>query len=94
MTIRFNRSILRVTKEKTTTERGQTMKMTLKAARVNRGFTQKEAAVLLDISEATISNYERGISSPDVGVLKRIEALYEVQYNDIVFLSLKSNLIV
>ena len=70
------------------------MKMTLKAARVNRGFTQKEAAVLLDISEATISNYERGISSPDVGVLKRIEALYEIQYNDIVFLSLKSNLIV
>ena len=47
------------------------MAITLKAARVNAGFNQKEAAIMLKISEYTLSNYERGISYPDVPVLKR-----------------------
>lgn len=70
------------------------MTMTLKAARVNKGLTQKQAASLLGVSEATIVNYERGKSYPGVDVLKRIERLYEIQYKDIVFLHLKSDLTV
>ena len=60
--------------------------MTLKAARVNAGLTQKKAAEMLGISEYTLINYEKGKSSPDVRVLKKIENLYGVPYHRIIFL--------
>lgn len=60
--------------------------ITLKAARVNKGLTQKKAAEMLGISEYTLMNYEKGKSSPDVRVLKKIENLYEVPYHKIIFL--------
>lgn len=60
--------------------------MTLKAARVNAGLTQKKAAEMLGISEYTLINYEKGKSSPDVHVLKKIEILYGVPYHRIIFL--------
>jgi len=63
------------------------MAITLKAARVNKNLSQKEAAKLLKLSEYTLSNYERGISFPDVPVIKRIEEIYGLSYNDIIFLS-------
>ena len=62
------------------------MQMTLRAARVNKGLTQKEAAESLEISLNTLSNYECGKSFPDVPVIQRIEKLYEISYNDIIFL--------
>lgn len=60
--------------------------ITLKAARVNKGLTQKDAAKMLGISEYTLINYEKGKSSPDVHVLKKIENLYGVPYHRIIFL--------
>ena len=60
--------------------------MTLKAARVNAGLTQKKAAEMLGISEYTLINYEKGKSSPDVHVLKKIESLYGIPYHRIIFL--------
>lgn len=62
------------------------MAITLKAARVNRGYTQREAAVLIDVTEDTISNWERGKSFPNVPQLKKIEEVYGVTYNDLIFL--------
>lgn len=62
------------------------MAITLRAARINSQLTQKEAAEKLGISEKTLSNYENGISFPDVPVIQRIELLYNVGYNDIIFL--------
>lgn len=62
------------------------MAITLKAARVNKNLSQKEAAKLLKLSEYTLSNYERGISFPDVPVIKRIEEIYGLSYNEIIFL--------
>nr|DAR78670.1 MAG TPA: helix-turn-helix domain protein [Caudoviricetes sp.] len=41
---------------------------------------------MLGISEYTLMNYEKGKSSPDVHVLKKIEKLYEVPYHKIIFL--------
>nr|DAU29930.1 MAG TPA: helix-turn-helix domain protein [Caudoviricetes sp.] len=41
---------------------------------------------MLGISEYTLINYEKGKSSPDVHVLKKIEKLYEVPYHKIIFL--------
>lgn len=59
--------------------------ITLKAARVNVGLTQKQAAKELQISEQTLSNYERGISYPDVPMVMAMENLYQVSYVDLDF---------
>lgn len=62
-------------------------KLTLKAARINKNLSQKEAAQLIGISEETLSNYERAKSFPDVPILKRIEKVYGVGYNSLIFLA-------
>ena len=62
------------------------MAITLKSARVNKGFTQAKAAELIGITVDTLSNYERGKSFPDVPIIKRIEEVYGVPYNDLIFL--------
>ena len=62
------------------------MAITLKSARVNKGLTQVKAAELIGITVDTLSNYERGKSFPDVPIIKRIEEVYGVPYNDLIFL--------
>lgn len=62
------------------------MPITLKAARLNKGYDQNEAAKLIGISPDTLSNYERGKTFPDVPILKKIEEVYNVKYDDINFL--------
>ena len=57
--------------------------ITLRAARVNAGYTQIRAAKKLGISVYTLANYERGNTFPDVPILKKIECLYKVPYKDI-----------
>ena len=59
--------------------------ISLKAARVNAGFTQKEAAKQLEIGESTLIKYEKGETFPTVPIIKRIEALYRVPYRKIIF---------
>jgi transcriptional regulator with XRE-family HTH domain len=59
--------------------------LTLKAARVNKGFSQRKAAKGLLINEATLSQYELGKRYPDVQVIKRMEILYGIEYKDINF---------
>lgn len=61
-------------------------KYTLKTIRVIRGYTQEQAASLIGISTDTLSNYERGKSYPDIPILKKIEDVYRVGYNDLIFL--------
>lgn len=65
-------------------------KYTLKTAREKAGLKQKEAAEKLNISVDTLSNYERGNTYPDVVMIKKIESLYSVNYNQIIFLALKN----
>lgn len=62
------------------------MGMTLKSARVNKKLTQQKAAKLLGIRVETLSNYENGRTFPDVPTIKKMEALYSVEYKDIDFL--------
>lgn len=61
------------------------MEITMKAARINAGYTQKEAAKLLKVSKDTVSNWERGKSYPDVTNLRDIERVYRVKYDDLIF---------
>ena len=62
------------------------MKLTLKAARTNKKLSQEKAAKLIGIGVDTLSNCERGITYPDVPILKKIEQVYNVEYKDIIFL--------
>lgn len=68
------------------------MKLTLKAARVNKGLTQKDAAKLMGVSRNVNSNWERQISFPDVLQVKRIEEVYGLQFQEIIFLPSESAL--
>lgn len=62
------------------------MAITLKAARMNKGYDQNTASKLIGISPDTLSNYERGKTFPDVPTIKKIEEVYEIRYDDINFL--------
>lgn len=70
------------------------MAITLKAARVNRGLTQKQAAKMLGITDKTLFNYEMGVSFPDVPMIDKILKLYNLKYDDINFLPRNDDLIV
>lgn len=62
------------------------MNLTLKAARVNKGLTQEEAAKLINVGKDTLGNWERGKTFPDVLHLKQIEKVYGISYDNIIFL--------
>ena len=61
------------------------MQVTLKAARVNRGITQQKAAESFGIRAATLSKYELGKAYPPIPTIKKMESLYGISYNDIIF---------
>lgn len=61
-------------------------KITLAAARVNAGFTQKEAALQLNVSNKTLGSWENGDSFPDALQIAQICELYDMPYDNIKFL--------
>ena len=61
-------------------------KMTLKAARVNKGLSQEQAAEMLGVTRNVVSNWERQLTFPDVVMLGKIEEVYGVSYADLIFL--------
>ena len=64
-------------------------RMTLRAARVNVGLSQKKAASLLGVSNCTLSKWERGVCMPKANQIESICNLYGVSYDMLIFLSLK-----
>ena len=56
--------------------------ITYKAARVNRGFTLKEASVILGIRPATLLNYEKGYTNPKSETLRKMANLYGCEVTD------------
>lgn len=62
------------------------LKITLEAARVNVGLTQKEAADALNISNKTLCNWENGVSFPTADKIPEICDLYGVSYDHLNFL--------
>ena len=70
------------------------VKISLRAARINAGYSQKEAADLLGISNKTLGNWENGITFPSADKIQAICNLYGVSYDNLNFLpadSLKAN---
>ncbi|HCT5213403.1 helix-turn-helix domain-containing protein [Enterococcus faecalis] len=70
------------------------MKVTLKGLRAMRNWTQREAAEAIGVSVETWANYEKGKTYPDVPVIKSIEKVFDVTYNDIIFSPLNYGLTV
>lgn len=61
-------------------------KITVKAARVNAGLNQKDAAKEIGVSNKTLGNWESGASFPTVDKVEIMCNLYGVKYDDIIFL--------
>ena len=64
------------------------MRMTLEAARINAGFSQKEAAEKLDISRDSLRAYEKYKKSPKNELAIRLAELYKCSLVDIIFFTL------
>ena len=60
------------------------MQITLKSARVNAGYTQKEAADLGGVTRTTIGKWERGVSSPNRLQLIGLASVYGVEVDSII----------
>lgn len=60
-------------------------RISLKAARVNAGLLQNEAAKMLGISTATLQNYESGKTVPDILMSEKIEKVYQFPVDFIFF---------
>ena len=54
------------------------LKITLAAARVNAGLTQKEVAKDMHISHTTLIEWEKGKDTPKVSQLRRLFELYDI----------------
>ena len=70
------------------------MKISLRALRVNAGYTLKEASKKLSISSETLRSYENQKTHPDFKKLSEILNLYNVKYGDIVYSNDYSDLII
>lgn len=62
------------------------MRITLKAARVNKGLTQTDAANKLGVNKGTLVNYEKYRTIPDIETAKAMASLYGVAVDDLIFL--------
>ena len=60
-------------------------KISLAAARVNAGLTQKQVCKALNISKTTLVNYEKGRTIPDVQIGGELAKLYKMSPDNIKF---------
>lgn len=65
------------------------MKLSLKAARVNAGLTQKQAADAMGTKQSVISRWEKGQVLPSLKSIMTICRVYGVSYDQIDFLKAK-----
>jgi DNA-binding XRE family transcriptional regulator len=57
------------------------IKISMAAARVNAGMTQKDVAKKLHVSNKTIVNWENGISEPSFATVQALSHLYKIPVN-------------
>ena len=61
-------------------------KISLEAARVNAGLSQKEVAKKLNVSNKTISNWENGKTFPSAEKITELCSLYGTSFDNLNFL--------
>ena len=62
------------------------LQISLRAARVNAGLSQKDVAKALRVSNKTVSSWENGETFPSAKNITRLCKLYGMSYDDINFL--------
>lgn len=63
------------------------MRVTLKAARVNKDLTQEAFARAVGVGVRTVQNWENGVSSPRADKMPEICRVLGCETDDIIFLS-------
>lgn len=61
------------------------IQISMAAARVNAGLTQKQVCEALSISKTTLTNYEKGRTIPNSKVAGDISKLYNIPTDNIKF---------
>lgn len=61
------------------------IKMTIKSARINKGYSRDEAGALIGVSATTIGHWETGKHHPSVEKARKISEVYEVSLNNLIF---------
>ncbi|WP_410531518.1 helix-turn-helix transcriptional regulator [Streptococcus agalactiae] len=61
-------------------------KMTLKALRATKNWSQEEVARALKVSKDTWGNWERGNTEPSVTKAYQIAYIFDISLDDIIFL--------
>lgn len=59
------------------------MRITLKAARVNKNLTQEQVADELKVTKKTVGSWESGKTRPKLEKIEQLCELYGVSYDDI-----------
>lgn len=59
------------------------MRITLKAARANKRWTQQDLAKAVEVTKKTVGAWENGKSMPKVDKIERICSVLGVKYDDI-----------
>lgn len=61
------------------------MAISIKAARVNAGFTQKEVGDRVGKTKNTIASYEAYITTPDIQTAQAMAELFNMSVDDIIW---------
>ncbi len=60
-------------------------KISLKAARVNSGFTQRDVAEKLNVTKKTVSSWESGKTMPKLDKIEALCSLYNISFDSLFF---------
>lgn len=60
------------------------LKISLAAARVNAGLSQRKAAKLLGVNPGTLRNYEQGKQVPSWTTVKKMERIYGISADNMI----------
>ena len=55
----------------------------LKKMREEKGISQKDLAIILNVSYKTISHYETGVSEPPIELIVQIKHYFNCDYEDL-----------
>lgn len=59
------------------------MKISIRAARANKGLSQTKAGNLIGVNVGTISSWELGKTKPSYEHLKKISSVYEIPISNL-----------
>lgn len=74
-----------VLKAQNEAEGDEKMAISIRAARVNAGFTQTEVAKSVGKTKNTIASYEAYVTTPDIQTAQAMAKLYNMSVDDIIW---------